>query len=276
MNNFESQEVNGINVIHCPDIIDGKDMSKIEAAVKTWLVQATDLHVIDFKNVTSFAPLAYRPFVIFNQQLRRNNKNLFCMNLSDALMAQFKQDGLMTVFAPVTSLDEAKRKADKGHEKNSFDVEVINPFIAGVQSVLDTQAKIKVKIGKPYIKKAESLLPVDIIGSLALNGQKFKGSISLCFTKDTFFKVYEGMVGEVQTEINAENQDAVGELLNIIYGQAKTVLNDKKGFDLEKSRPTVMSGEKLKLHLQAKTTTIVLPFESPVGSFYMEISIDQQ
>ena len=81
------------------------------------------------------------------------------------------------------------------------------------------------------------------------------------------------MVGESHDNITEEVQDAAGELLNIIFGQAKTVLKGKN-YVLERAIPTVLVGEKLRIRYKTKIPTIVLPFESSAGSFHIEIIVD--
>ncbi len=50
------------------------------------------------------------------------------------------------------------------------------------------------------------------------------------------------MLGEKHTQINAEVSDAVGEMTNMIYGSAKTTLN-QLGYNFEMAIPTVISGD---------------------------------
>jgi chemotaxis protein CheX len=83
------------------------------------------------------------------------------------------------------------------------------------------------------------------------------------------------MVGEKHQKITPELEDAAGELLNMIFGQAKTVLNDQKGYTLDRALPTILSGEKLSLRHQGHATAIILPFESAVGSFHIEVFVEK-
>jgi chemotaxis protein CheX len=273
MSQFLTEDKEGLHLIHCPAVVDAKDSAEMEVAVKSWLLVSASVHVIDFKECIQLKSTAYRFFVLYNQALKANNKALFCINASAKLQGQFKQDGLTSVFVSVASFEEAKRRGQPG--RPAVDVEFINPFIIATRTVLETQAQTPLSPGKAYLRKPTERIPMEIAGVLGLSCAEFKGSISICFRAEVFLKIYENMVGEKHEQISSEIQDAAGELLNIIFGQAKTVLNDQKGYTLEKSLPTVLVGERLNLHHQSRNPAIVLPFESPAGAFHLEILVDR-
>jgi chemotaxis protein CheX len=273
MSQYQTVDKDGVFVITCPAVVDTNDPAEMEAQVKTWLLSPSKIHVLDFKGSTDFKPTAYRTFVIYNQQLRANSKNLFVVNLNEDLQNQFKQDGLTSVFISVASIEEAKKKAAPA--KMSVDVEFINPFIAAARNVLETQAQIALTPGKAVLKKPDERIPMEIAGVIAMSCAEFTGSINLCFRAEVFLKIYENLTGEKHTVINSEIEDAAAEILNIIFGQAKTVLNDQKGYALDRALPTVLTGDKLRLHHMSRSPAIVIPFESAVGTFHLEILVDR-
>ena len=271
MAEFIASERQGVHLVIFPTLIDGEEAG-LEAQVKSWLVSPALVHVFDFKAVSKFKPNAYRFFLMFSQQLKNHKKRLFCLNANADLHEQLKQDGLMAVFAPIGSIEEARKRALPS--KPALDVELINPFLQGTKTVLETQANVPLQIGKPYLRKHDEKLPMEIAGVIALSCSEFTGSIALCFTSKVFLNIYEALVGERATEITQESQDAAAELLNMIFGAAKTELNDRKGYTLEKAIPTVLCGEKLRIHHQSVAPTIILPFEGKIGSFHIEIAIE--
>jgi chemotaxis protein CheX len=82
------------------------------------------------------------------------------------------------------------------------------------------------------------------------------------------------MLGENQSEIINEMQDAAGELLNIIFGQAKALLNDNKGYTIQKAIPTVVRGQSLQVHHLTRETAVILPFVTNLGDFHIEVSLE--
>jgi chemotaxis protein CheX len=272
MSQYLASEKDGIHMVTFPAIVEA-DKGNLEAVVKSWMVNPANIHVFDLRDTTAFKQSSYRAFVLFNQALKANGKILFSINVSPKLALQFKQDGLVGVFNPVASLEEARRRSQPA--RPTADVEFINPFIVAAKNVLETQAQLKLTPGRAYLRKHDERIPMEIAGVIGISCSEFTGSISLCFRAEVFLKIYEGLVGEKHQMISNEIHDAAGELLNIIFGQAKTVLNDQRGYKIDKAIPTVLVGEKLKLHHQSRNPSIVLPFESPAGAFHLEILVEQ-
>ena len=76
---------------------------------------------------------------------------------------------------------------------------------------------------------------------------------------------------EIQT-INDENKDAVAELLNIIFGKAKKILN-ASGLNIQQAIPSIIRGPGHSIQHQAQNQTIVIPFTCPeIGNFRAEVS----
>ena len=273
---FSVEEVDKVQVITCSGVLDVREPEAAQALdsnIKTWLLSPSDVHVIDCKGVQDIKQSVYRYLVLFNQQLKSYSKHLYFMNINPRLLTQLRADGLISVVVPVQSVEEARRRSTPN--RAVVDVEFINPFIMATKTVLETQAQLPLNPGKAYLRKATERIPMEIAGVIGIQCADFVGTISICFRAEVFLNIYEKMVGEKHEQISSEIEDAAGELLNIIYGQAKTVLNDRKGFNLEKSLPTILVGEKLKLHHQSRNPSIVIPFESAAGAFHLEVLIDR-
>jgi len=135
--------------------------------------------------------------------------------------------------------------------------------------VLETQANVKLEVGKPYLKTGNEP-DIVIAGVITMNNAELPGSIALCFPKPSFLSIYEQMVGEKHDDVNAEIQDAAGELLNMIYGHAKTKLK-AGGFAIDMAIPVILVGEKLKMQVGERGKSIMVPFSSASGPFFLEI-----
>jgi chemotaxis protein CheX len=270
---YSATERDGVQIIQCPATIEPLESSAMDALLKNWLSSSAMVHVLDFEKVKDFKSTAYRSFVLFNQNLKAMGKSLYVMNVNPELTRQFAQDGLNSIFQIVDSPAEAREKAaPKGAD---IDYEFVNPFIAAARSVLETQAQIKINPGKPVIKKADDKHVVEIAGVVAISCKEFTGSINLCFKTDVFLKIYEGLTGEKHTKVTFEIEDAAAEMLNIIFGQAKTVLNDQKGYMLDRALPTVLSGDSMKLYHSSKAPVVLIPFESQIGPFHIEMVMEK-
>lgn len=154
----------------------------------------------------------------------------------------------------------------------TFDVQFINPFIDGALQTLKVQCQVEARPGKVHRKEATAP-EIDIAGIIGLASPAFKGTISIGFPAATFLAVMGRMLGERYETITPEVQDGAGELMNIVFGVAKRVLNEK-GYAIEKALPSVVVGKGMNVVHVSQAPTIVVPFETDVGPFRIEITLE--
>jgi len=152
------------------------------------------------------------------------------------------------------------------------DVRYINPFIESTINVMKTMAFITAKPGKPYIKKNQ-VATGDITGIIGLSGDN-EGSLSITFTFPCIKGVLESMLGEVHDEINEEVSDAVGELTNMICGNARNKL-EAENINLTAGIPTIITGQGHTISHITKSPVIVLPFNTDFGKFSLEFAFNK-
>ncbi|AHI05857.1 putative chemotaxis protein CheX [Bdellovibrio bacteriovorus W] len=152
-----------------------------------------------------------------------------------------------------------------------FDKKLITAFVEGVTTTLKTMAQTDAQPGKPFIER-EFKCKGEIAGMVGMVAPPLKGTLVISYGRDSIFHILENMLGEKYTEINHEVSDAVGEMTNMIYGCAKTSLN-QLGYKFEMAIPTVISGD-FKITQADKGATLVIPFNLPNNAtFYVEISV---
>ncbi|MFP4347335.1 MAG: chemotaxis protein CheX [Thermodesulfobacteriota bacterium] len=125
-------------------------------------------------------------------------------------------------------------KADK------MDFNLIQPFINATLTVLKTMAFTEAHSKPPYLKD-EKTANGDVSGVIGLTGDA-SGSLSVSFPEKTILVIVSNMFGERMSEVDDEIKDAVGEITNMISGQARQEL-EGLGMSLESAIPTVISGK---------------------------------
>ena len=132
-------------------------------------------------------------------------------------------------------------------------------------------AQTDVTPGKPYIEQAFSIKG-DIAGMVGMVAPPLKGTLLISYKKESIFTILDNMLGEKYTEVNGDVADAVGELTNMIYGAAKTTLN-QLGYKFEMAIPTVIRGD-FQISKSDKSATLVIPFNLQNNStFFVEITV---
>lgn len=152
-----------------------------------------------------------------------------------------------------------------------MDVKMINPFIEATQKVLATMASTKVRVQKAYLKKDKTATG-DVTGIIGITGEAM-GTISVSFSSACILTIVSKMFGEEMLELNDDIGDAVGELTNMISGQARQQL-EAEGRLLKAAIPTVVMGKNHSISHITDGAVIAIPFETDDGSFSIEICLN--
>ncbi len=261
-------------VIKLPQTISSEWAEQFVSESKSWLLMEVKTYTFDFSELTELKNQMYRPFVVLSQLCKKADRLTSSRNIRPAILSQIKSDGLESVFRPTV---EVKVTASAGAGA-SLDVALINPFISATVNTLKMQAQTASKPGKPFLVKVDDKgynPAIGIAGVISISTDRFKGSITLAFPESVFLKIYENMFGEKHDKINNEIEDAAGELINIVYGAAKTELNSKNGMDLKPVLPTILAGDKIRIRQRTNEKLVILPFEIEGGQFQIEIALEK-
>ncbi len=151
----------------------------------------------------------------------------------------------------------------------TLDVEFINPFIEATLSVLQITAGVQAEKKGVSLRTASQTSSGDISSIIAMNSQKYLGSMAISFDEKCFLAIVNNMLGENYNTINAENQDAASELCNQIFGSAKKVLNEK-GHSIQPALPTIITGKSHHIKHTAAGPVVRVQFLTPFGPFTIE------
>lgn len=149
-----------------------------------------------------------------------------------------------------------------------MDPAYITPFIAAVQNVFSTMMQLQVTINDPTIKQSP-LASYDVSGVIGLSGDAI-GSVVLSMPYATAARVVQLFTGTEVAPNHPDFADAVGELINMISGNAKA------GFPKGKnsiSTPTVIVGQQHTVAMPKDTPCIVIPCSCDCGEFAVEVAI---
>ena len=225
--------------------------------------------VINCENLSIMAKQWIRVFLNLGKKLEEVNSSMVFIQASKEITDFWKREGVDRAFENCGGLRDALVKL-KLVTKKALDVDFINPFLHATIEVLKIQASTQAKSGKPYIQKEQETFLGDISGVIGLVTETFSGSVVISFPEQTFLKIISKMLGETYTKLSKEIEDGAGELTNIIFGQAKVVLNEK-GYGIRTALPSVVSGKDHSVKSLTNGQIVVVPFESDSGSFFIEI-----
>jgi len=146
--------------------------------------------------------------------------------------------------------------------------EWINAFIIATRDTFSKMLTLQVEAGKPYLL-TEQVNIKDISGVIGITGS-IKGAVVIGFPEKSALNVVNKFLGEKFEQLGPDVSDAVGELINIIAGYVKKFIQEEK-FGI--SLPSVARGPKHMVYMPKYAPTIVIPFNSELGSFVLEAAL---
>ena len=153
----------------------------------------------------------------------------------------------------------------------SAGVEIAKPFITAVTMVLSTMAGVTPTAGKPYVKK-NLRASGDISAIVGITGAH-RGTISLTFSRSCAVHLVKAMLGDDISDIIQDTSDAVGEITNMVSGQARAGLAEM-GIILQGSTPSIILGDNHTLAHVSSSPIIAIPFSTESGSFTLEFCLE--
>ena len=154
---------------------------------------------------------------------------------------------------------------------NTENIEIAKAVIAATNNVLSTMANITPKAGKPFVKQDQTALG-DFSAVIGVTGAH-KGSICVTFTKEGAMSAVRAMLGDAIENLEQDSIDTVGEIANMVSGQARATLA-AKGIVLQGSTPTIVVGDKHRITHLTKAPVMCIPFAMPEGAFTVEFCLE--
>jgi chemotaxis protein CheX len=267
---FTVERLEGYTVIKFDGTLDFTQCKVFEDSIDSFS-SGSNAHVLINCETVNVIPKDWlRGLLRINLNLKKDGKLMKLIHVNPALMTYFKKEGIDSTFK--ISKDIRDALTDLGlAPKRTLDTEFINPFLTATIHVLKVQAETDAKPGQIHVKKSSDQCG-DVSGIIGIISETFNGSVVISFPEATFLKVISKMLGEEYTKIDKDIIDGAGELTNMIFGQAKIVLNEK-GYGIKTAIPSVVSGKNHTLSALTKGPIVVVPFESTAGNFFVEICL---
>lgn len=148
-----------------------------------------------------------------------------------------------------------------------MNTEQINPFLEATCQVFRTMLQCepeKKKLRLP-IEQDHDLAHTAIIG---LSGS-IRGAVALSFPEDTAKNIGKRFV-QIDELTKEEMMDALGEVANMVAGSAKARF---EGHEISIGLPTVVSGQEYWLAHPKDSVTLVVPYQSELGDFTLNVTL---
>lgn len=144
----------------------------------------------------------------------------------------------------------------------------VQPFVQATAHVFNTMLQITIAAEQPTpIERDASVY--DVTGVIGMSGDVV-GVVMLCFPAESAQRIVEKFAG-VAMEVGTDDfGDAVGELVNMVAGNAKSRFDGKNA---SISCPSVVFGSNHKVAMPSDAVGIAIPFTTPCGPFTLKFSL---
>jgi len=147
--------------------------------------------------------------------------------------------------------------------------EHINPFLRAVVNAFSTMLECEARRGDIALADTKTQR-YPISGVIGLSG-KAAGTVVINLSEEVAIKSASTMLMMEITEVNEDVIDAVGELANMIAGQAKAELEE---YDLSVSLPNVITGHGHDILFPSDIKQISVPFDTDFGPLNLEVGFE--
>ena len=152
-----------------------------------------------------------------------------------------------------------------------MEVDYINPIYAATSQVFKNMFQVEVEKGD--LKIEEDIIPTqEVNANIGVSGD-LNGTIIYSFPEEMTLKIVEEMAGMEMEEVDKFVASAVGELANIISGNAISNYAEKN-YDCDIIPPQVNVGEGT-TYSTATDKTLVIPLSTSYGDFELNVSIGE-
>ena len=157
--------------------------------------------------------------------------------------------------------------------KVPLDAELVNPIISATTQVLHTMANTDAKL-KGIRAQPDYFAMGDISAVIGITGSKGEGMVALSFTIANASLLVSKLLGISPEQISSDDRsDGIGELANMISGQAKSTLAEQTQSPYKLSLPSIILGSGHQICSRPKGTPyLIMEFEAEGQPFYLQIT----
>lgn len=274
-NQFEvtNQVLEGVNYIILPSIVAESSVPGIASKLDQWIGISVDLHVLDFKNAIQLPPGFFTAIQAYGDKLKARNVKMISVNMNDTIAKEVKRLGLESTFNRIQNFpgDLYKKRQLSETELRRL---LFKYLAQGAFAAVEVALSSTVSCDENYSARPEEvpLDQFDLITVVNVNNDFLQAEFRLCCSNAVIEKLARAMLGP-GTLIDQDLKDSMAlELLNIIYGHAKSNLNDKESFRLPAAIPRLLRKNEFgRIKRSPPTNLNIMPMVTPMGSFYVEV-----
>lgn len=262
-----------INHVRLPPVLTKDTTKELEESFQKWMDLPVQVHVFDFSVVLKLHNSVYGPLMKFKKDVEKTKKaKIISINFRPEVFQKLQNDGMELAIGYIKNLNnlDPNRKKDQAPD---IKVWMMKYLIDSAREAMSTMFKVNVTASEGAATPPAGVAPETCYRVAAVNaeGQSFKARLRLYFERACI----EGLARVVAEESSPDDalvNSTASEVLNLIYGSAKSKLNDDRGYKLNPAIPQVIPFDQTVSERSATPLdTKWVSFATPLGSYYLEV-----
>jgi chemotaxis protein CheX len=153
------------------------------------------------------------------------------------------------------------------------DLELIEPFLLAIVETMKVQCGLAVRPGEPFRKDGGESFPTDVIAVFGVLSRAMGDivSVAICFSDKDYHAIMERFFH--QDDAEAKAGDGIGEMVSMVFARVKKLMN-LDGQIIKRMIPTMISGKDLKISYLTSGKSVVVPLDTDVGKFHLELTME--
>jgi chemotaxis protein CheX len=157
--------------------------------------------------------------------------------------------------------------------KSGLDARLVNPIVSATVDVLETMAFTKATLKE--VKPQKGFAPSgDISAIIGITGDDGDGTVTLSFTTPLANVLVSRLLGSDSPDsVSSDDRcDGIGELINMISGNAKTSLAKGQANPYRLSLPTIILGHGHEIANRNQGPYLAMVFETEGDTFTLQVT----
>ena len=149
-------------------------------------------------------------------------------------------------------------------------IKYIEPFVDATINVFNDFFGEQPQAQKPFLLKRDDENDWELSGIIGIGGDS-KGVVVVSLSAEMATKLTTRLVGQAVTEVNDDVMDTIGEIVNIIAGNAKKGLEQ---YRLVISLPSIVRGKSHHVSWPTGIPIVGIPFTMKDGQFFLAVGLE--
>lgn len=259
-------------MVELPEVFYAEAAKEFQEQCQNWVGPSTHSIVVDFLKCKKFNSSAFPVFAKYKMFLKRNGISFFSINANKDIKAAIQEGGMSAIFSVCENFMQIQEQIGfKVTTRNILEADNINVLFEGVHAAFKASFGLTLTNGKPFVKTVPLDLGVGILSVVNLFESELLGVVRFYFPEIFMQTIQKSKLGIESRGIVQKSVEEIEKFSDEYMEKIKITMMGK-GYDLNVTFPTVMMGFLPHLVASSKEVTIVLPFKSLFGDFWIEVA----